>query len=204
MPTLIALNGSPVRKSSVDLLLEQVCAGYREAGGEAEQLYLNELWVKPCQACGVEPTSGYCIFHDDMDLVYQKLERADAAAVGSPIFFDAVSAQLKLVIDRCNCITPLVPREGGGETFRAKWARKRRGVFVTVSGPRQRQDMAERCVRGFMKWVGTKWEETIAFVHEDNVLGSVVREPALLERARDVGRRLATSAPLQPSEVSPS
>ena len=204
MPTLVALNGSPVRKSSLDLLLEQLCTGYREAGGQAEQLYLNELWVKPCQACGVEPTSGYCIFHDDMDLVYHKLEGADAVAVGSPIFFDAVSAQLKLVIDRCNCITPLVPREGGGEMFRAKWARTRRGVFVTVSGPRQRHDMAERCVRGFMKWVGTKWEETIAFVHEDNELGSVIRDLALLERAREVGRRLATSAPLEPAGVDPA
>ena len=204
MPNLLALNGSPVRKSSVDLLLDQVCAGYREAGGEAEPIYLNDLWVKPCQACGVEPTSGYCIFHDDMDLVYQKLERADAVAVGSPIFFDAVSAQLKLVIDRCNCITPLVPREGGGEMFRAKWARTRRGVFVTVSGPRQRYDMAERCVRGFMKWVGTKWEETLVFAHEDNELGSVVREPELLERAREVGRRLATSGPLEPSSTGPA
>ena len=204
MAYLVALNGSPVRKSSVDLLLDQVCAGYREAGGEAEQLYLNDLWVKPCQACGPEPTSGYCIFHDDMDLVYQNLERADAVAVGSPIFFDAVSAQLKLVIDRCNCVTPLVPRAGGGETFRAKWERARRGVFVTVSGPRQRHDMAERCVRGFMKWVGTKWEETLAFVHEDNELGSVIRDPGLLERAREVGRRLGKSAPLEPAGTGPA
>ena len=95
MPYLVALNGSPIRKSSVDLLLEQVCAGYREAGGEAEQVYLNDLWVKPCQACGPEPTSGYCIFHDDMDLVYQKPERAHAVAVGTLIYFDAVSAQLR-------------------------------------------------------------------------------------------------------------
>jgi hypothetical protein len=202
VPLLVALNGSPLKRSSVDLLLEQLCAGFREAGGEAEQVYLNDLWVKPCQACGPEPTTGYCIFHDDMDLVYQKLERAHAVAVGTPIYFDAVSAQLKLVIDRCNCVTPLVRLEGGGEGFRAKWERSRRGVFVTACGPRQRHDMAERCVRGFMKWVGTRWEETIAFVHEDNQLGSVTRDPELLARAREVGRRLVSSPPLAPTPAA--
>jgi multimeric flavodoxin WrbA len=194
---LLALNGSPVRGSSIDLLLEQVCLGFREAGGEAEQIHCNELWVKPCQSCGPEPTTGFCIFHDDMDLVYQGLERAHAIVVGSPIYFDAVSAQLKLVIDRCNCITMLV-REGGGETFRPRFARTRRGAFITTSGPRQRYDMAERCVRGFLKWVGAKWEETLAFVHADNAVGSVAGDPELMARARALGRRLAESPPLVP------
>jgi hypothetical protein len=64
--------------------------------------------------------------------------------------------------------------------------------------------MAERCVRGFMKWIGTKWEETLVFAHQDNEPGSVVREPGLLERAREVGRRLATSPPLEPSGSNPA
>jgi hypothetical protein len=62
--------------------------------------------------------------------------------------------------------------------------------------------MAERCVRGFMKWVGTRWEETIAFVHEDNQLGSVTRDPELLARAREVGRRLGKSPPLEPARLA--
>lgn len=197
MRSLVALNGSPLRGSSVDLLLDRLCEGFRAAGGAAEQIYCDRLWIKPCQACGPEPTTGYCVFHDDMDLVYQKLEAAHAVAVGSPIYFDSVSAQLKLVIDRCNCVTPLVNLPGGGQGFRPKWARTRRGVFVTACGPRQRYDMAERCVRGFMKWVGVKWEESIAFVHDDNRLGSVAGNVELLDLARAVGARLAESAPLE-------
>jgi hypothetical protein len=201
-PYLVALNGSPVRGSSVELLLAALAGGFREAGGEAEQVFCNALWVKPCQACGPEPTQGYCIFHDDMDLVYAKLERAHAIAVGSPIYFDAVSAQLKLVMDRCNCVTPLVRRPEGGWTFRPKWARSRRGVFVTACNPRQRHDMAERSVRGFLKWVGARWEETLAFPHEDNDPGSVARHPEVLARAHAVGRRLASSPPLSPEAAA--
>lgn len=185
-----------MRGSNLDLLLEALCGGYRTAGGEAAQIYCNDLIVKPCQACGPEPTTGYCVFHDDMDLVYQALERADAVAVGSPIYFDSVSAQLKLVIDRCNCITPLVRQPDGTGTFRPLWKRTRRGVFLTVAGPRQRFDMAERCVRGFMKWVGVKWEETLAYTHHDVDLGQVTNDPSWLESARAIGERLATSPPL--------
>ena len=194
MRSLITLNDGPLKGSSLDLLLEQVCAGFREAKSEAEQVYCNQLWIKPCQSCGPEPTTGYCIFHDDMDLIYEKLERAHAVVVGSPIYFDSVSAQLKLVIDRCNCITMLM-RDG---SFRPRWERTRRAAFVVTSGPRQRFDMAERCVRGFLKWVGAKWEETLAFVHEDNDLGTAAGDAALLERARNLGKRLAQSPPLVP------
>ena len=67
-----------------------------------------ELAVKPCIACGANATTGYCIFHDDMDPLYAAMERAHAVVVGSPVHFDTVSAPLKLVIDRCNCVTPLV------------------------------------------------------------------------------------------------
>lgn len=193
---LVALNGSPVRGSSVDLLLQAACTGAEAAGGRALLVYCNELTVKPCQACGPEPTPDYCIFHDDMDPIYAALEAAHAIVVGTPIYFDAVSAQLKLVMDRCNCVTPLV-RVPGGYDFRPKWRRTRRGVFVVVCGERQRWDMAERSVRGFLKWVGARWEETLAWSHADNDTGSVASDPELLARARGIGRHLITSPPLE-------
>jgi hypothetical protein len=133
-----------------------------------------------------------------MDRVFERLERAHAVAVGSPVYFDTVSAQLKLVMDRCNCVTPLVLLPEGGDTFRPKWARTRRGVFVTACGKHQRYDLAERSVRGFLKWVGAKWEETLAWAHEDVELGSVARESDLLARARALGARLIESDPLAP------
>jgi multimeric flavodoxin WrbA len=193
---LVALNGSPLRGSSVDRLLEAAGEGARAAGGAFEHLRCAELNVKPCQACGPEPTSGYCVFHDDMDRVYDALERAHAVLVGSPVYFDTVSAQLKLVMDRCNCVTPLVRLPGGGEDFRPKWARARRAAFVTACGKHQRYEHAERPVRGFLKWVGAKWEETLAWQHDDSEKGSVAASPGTLEKARALGRRLIESDPL--------
>jgi len=195
--SLVALNGSPVRGSSVDLLLQAICAGADEAGGTSQHIYCNELHVKPCQACGPEPTSGYCIFHDDMDPIYAALESAHAVAVGSPVYFDGVSAQLKLVMDRCNCVTPLVRLPGGGLGFRPRWARTRRGVFVTACSLSHPHELAERSVRGFFKWIGAQWEETLLWRHDDADPGSVTARPDLIAHARAVGRRLIEAAPLE-------
>ena len=105
---LVALDGSPLEGSSVHRMLSAVCAGAREVGGEAVHVRAHGRVIQPCIACGPDATPGYCVLRDDMDEVYALLERAHAVVVGSPVYFDTVSGPLKLLIDRCNCITPLV------------------------------------------------------------------------------------------------
>jgi len=195
---LLALDGSALEGSSVHRLLVAACDGALEAGGEAVHVRAYALSIKPCVACGPDATPGYCIFHDDMDRVYALLERAHAVVVGSPIYFDTVSGPLKLLIDRCNCITPLVTLPDGSQDCVPKWARSRRAAFVTACSTDHRYDLAERSVRGFLKWVGAKWEETIAWQHADNDLGTAPAE--LIARARALGRRLIESAPVTPAE----
>jgi NAD(P)H-dependent FMN reductase len=196
--TLVSLNGSPVAGSSVDRMLAAVEAGADSAGGRIERFDCAALAVRACVACGPDATTGFCVFHDDMDRIYAALRDAHAIAVGSPVYFDGVSAQLKLVMDRCNCITPLVTLPEGGQGFRALWPRTRRGVFVTACSAAHPHELAERSVRGFLKWVGAKWEETLAYRHLDNEAGSVAAHPDLLDRARAIGRRLIESPPLVP------
>ena len=197
--TLVVLNGSPVRGSSIDLMIAAMIEGAEAAGGRATHFRCHELAVRPCEACGPDATTGYCIFNDAMDEVYAALESAHAIAVASPIYFDTVSAQLKLVIDRCNCITPLVTLPSGVQDFVPKWQRTRRSVFITSHSAAHRYDLAEHTVRGFLKWVGAKWEETLVYAHSDNQVGSVATQTAVLEHARATGQRLIASTPLPPA-----
>jgi hypothetical protein len=99
-------------------------------------------------ACGPDATPGYCIFHDDMDRVYALLERAHAVVVGSPVYFDSVSGPLKLLMDRCNCLTPLVTLADGSQDFVPKWPRTRRGAFVTSCSSKHRYDRISQMDRG--------------------------------------------------------
>jgi NAD(P)H-dependent FMN reductase len=190
------INGSPLADSSVSRMLAALAEGARAGGATTEAFDCYALSVKPCVACGPDATSGWCIYHDDMDPVYAALERAQAVVVGSPVYFDTVSAPLKLVIDRCNCITPLVRLPDGSTDIVVKWPRTRRGVFVTACSSNHTHEYAERTVRGWFKWVGAKWQESIVWRHADDERGSVPAD--LVEYARLVGRQLAQSPPLAP------
>jgi multimeric flavodoxin WrbA len=84
--------GSPNKNGNVDLLVSQVLKGARNKGTKTLKIYVNDLNVKPCQSCGVDPYPKYCLFDDDMKLIYDALESCDVIVLGSPAYFDTVSA----------------------------------------------------------------------------------------------------------------
>lgn len=197
---VLILNGSPLADSSVSRMLDALADGVREAGAEPMLVRCHELHVKPCMSCGPDATEGWCIFHDDMDPIYEAIVRAHAVVAGSPIYFDSVSAPLKAVIDRTNCMTPLVRLADGRTDLVAKLARTRRAAFVTSCSAEGRHVTAERVVRGFFKWIGARWERSLVWINADDSHGSVDR--GTLDEARALGRHLAQSAPLEPEVLA--
>lgn len=121
--------GSPNKKGNVDLLVSQVLKGASGQGAKTCKIYLNDLHIKPCQSCGVDPYPKYCFFDDDMKLIYDALESYDVIVLGSPVYFDTVSAQVKLMIDRSNCLTPYVKRPNGTFGFERRLKKRKRGFL---------------------------------------------------------------------------
>jgi multimeric flavodoxin WrbA len=197
---VVALSGSPRPGSNVDGLVEAALEGAREAGAEGLHLRARDLRVLPCQACGPDPVpdGGDCLYHDDMDRVYEALRRATGVLVATPVFFSGPSAQLKAVIDRCNCITPAVVAEDGTTAFRRRWARTRRGGLLVVLGPTDTPEPTRLMAKGFLSWVGGRLLETLVVRHADLELGALARDPAWVGRARALGAALA-GPPLDPT-----
>lgn len=183
--------GSPVKDGNVDLLVSEVLKGAASRGAETHKLYLNDMRILACQSCGVDPTPKYCIYDDDMQLVYDALDTCDAIVLGTPVYFDTVSAQTKLMIDRCNCVRPYVMQPDGTFAFERRMKKKKLGVLVAVSGPEQRFDMLVSTIKGFFKWVKVELVESILYAHSDNETGGVKKNKRELERAFKVGARLA-------------
>ncbi len=198
-PFVVALSGSPRAGSNVDTLVDAALRGAQEAGAETLHLAARDLSLRMCQACGPDPVEdgGNCIFHDDMDRVYDALERATGVLVATPVFFSGVSAQLKAVIDRCNCVTPVVVGPDGAAVFRRRWARTRRGAAIIVLGPTDTPEPARLTARGFCSWTGGRLLETMVWRHADLEPGAVARDDAALTEAWALGARLA-GPPLDP------
>jgi multimeric flavodoxin WrbA len=191
MSKVCGIVGSPNKNGNVDLLVSQVLEGASSQGAETSKLYLNDMRIRPCQDCGVDPRPRYCLLDDDMEQVYAALDTCDAIVLGSPVYFDTVSAQTKLMIDRCNCLMPYVRREDGTYGFADRRIEKhKRGVFVTAAGTEQKFDTIRTTVGGFFLWANVGLVEMIAYAHDDVELGGVKQDEQWMQRAFEVGIRI--------------
>jgi multimeric flavodoxin WrbA len=183
--------GSPKKNGNVDLLVSQVLKGASSQGAKTQKIYLNDLRIKPCQSCGVDPYPKHCLFDDDMKVVYSALESCDAIVLGSPVYFDTVSAQTKLVIDRVNCLMPYVERPDGSFGFERRMKKRKAGVFVAVAGADQEFKTIQTTIKGFFTWANIELTETILYPHDDNELGAVKNHTESMNHALEVGIRIA-------------
>lgn len=183
--------GSPKKNGNVDLLVSQVLRGASSQGAETHKIYLNDMHIKPCQSCGVDPYPKYCLFDDGMKEVYALLESCDAVVLGSPVYFDTVSAQTKLMIDRCNCLMPYVKRPNGTFGFEKRMKKRKKGVFIAVADPDQEFNTIQATVKGFFNWTNIELVETILYPNESSELGSVKNNSEKMKEAFEIGVRIA-------------
>jgi multimeric flavodoxin WrbA len=101
--SIIALLGSPRKKSNSTILAQKIIDGAQSAGAKVNSFYLHKMNIKPCTACDTCKKSDdrFCVIKDDMQKLYPKIIAADGLIVASPIYFFTVSAQMKLFMDRC-------------------------------------------------------------------------------------------------------
>jgi multimeric flavodoxin WrbA len=195
---LLVISGSPTAESSTDLLLKAASDSIVEAMGDASPvevsfIKLNSLQFIPCQACGKAPHEEWCVFHDDISPVLDQLAECDCLLVGTPIYFDSVSAQLKLLMDRCNCFRPAdfdgVDPE---HDFIRRIKSKRPGGMILVGGEQGWFEGARRAIAGFFIWIEVTNEGVVTYQSKDfHRVGEVADSPSTLDEARVLGKKLA-------------
>ncbi len=98
---IVGFVGSPRKGGNTEILVKEVLKGANESGAETEIVNLNNLDIKPCQACmHCKSNNGECATDDDMQAIYNQLKESDAVVIGSPIYMWQMSAQTKLFTDR--------------------------------------------------------------------------------------------------------
>lgn len=100
---IVGFCGSPRKGGNTDVVLSEFLRGAESAGATVEKIYLNDLNLRPCQACDCCKTEGAytgCVLPDDMSALYDKLIASDGFMVGCPVYCFGPSAQAKTFIDR--------------------------------------------------------------------------------------------------------
>lgn len=185
---VIGICGSPRRGGNSELLLDKALKGAASGGATTEKIAIAEIRMSPCIACGGCDTTGECVLEDGMRPLYDRIMRADAVIVSSPIHFGSVTAQLKALIDRFQCVW--VTRHILKRAVRD--GKAARGVFLcTAASDRQAFfDNARMVVKNFFAVLDIEYcgELFCTFLERKGEIAS--RSSALAEAYR-IGKRIA-------------
>lgn len=98
---LLALIGSPRKKSNTDILVDRVLNGAEDGGHSTEKIYLYTYEISPCIDCRkCKKGDGVCAIKDDMHKIYPLINEAGGIVFGTPNYWYGPTAKMKLLIDR--------------------------------------------------------------------------------------------------------
>ena len=98
---IVIVNGS-ARKGNTLTAIQAFAEGVAEKN-EIEIIAPEKLNVAPCKGCGVCQCSKGCVDQDDTNPTIDKIVAADVIVFATPVYWWGMSAQLKLIIDKCYC-----------------------------------------------------------------------------------------------------
>ncbi len=184
---VLGIMGSPRIKGNSDLLLDEALKGAQSQGAEVEKIVVDKLNIAPCKEYYGCLKDGNCVIRDDMDDLYLKILESDAIIVASPIFFYTVSAQLMLLISRCQAL----------------WARKyvlksmdiplKKGVFIAVGATKGEKlfDGPKLTMKYFFQAINADYSEELLIRGVDK-RGEIQDHPTALADACVIGEKLVT------------
>lgn len=158
------------------------------AGHDVTKFNLNELNIKPCQDCGGCEGTGVCVWKDDMTMIAEAIRQSERFILASPVFFFALSAQAKTMIDRCQafwCEKYLLKRpipEGSNG---------RKGLLLLVGGMKKEVGIqcGEATAKAFFRTISVPEHETVSFLGIDKK-GAICGHPTAFNDVYLAGRRL--------------
>lgn len=130
---VLGILGSPRVGGNSDILLDQALAGAQEAGAEVEKIFLCQKKISGCLACEKCNETGVCAIKDDMPGIHQEILEADALIHSVPVYFWAMTAQMKAYLDRWCAFFDAEWR--WHKAYRPKMKGKRIGLITVCGDP---------------------------------------------------------------------
>ncbi len=130
MKRVLALMGSPRKGKNSDVHLDCLLDGMREDELEINKIYLRDKKINHCTGCDYCGKAGACVSGDDMDEVYDEIDKSDVIIVSAPVYFNSVNGMTKNMIDRCQKYWSL--KYSLNEKY--KNTEDRIGIFLSTGG----------------------------------------------------------------------
>lgn len=190
MINVLAIYGSHRRGQNSDMLVDKIIEGIGRDGVNIKKIYASAPDIKSCTACEGCYKLGQCVIKDEMQQVYQEIDRADIVISSSPVYFHTVTADMKKLIDRCQAVWASKYKTGSTIISR----KKRIGYIVCTAGePEEKSyfDCTVKVFELFYKCINTELIGSLLVADVDNQ--HVKYRKYVLSKAFETGRQLRGS-----------
>ena len=186
---ITAIYGSPRRQGNTSRLLKSAVAGVRSAGASVNEIVLRDLKLSPCLEIYACRKAGSCAIKDDFQFLSAALLEADATILASPIFFYAVSAHTKIMMDRCQSLW--VKKYWLDKQPLGRSENPKPGLFLAVGASRGPQLFAgaKMSVKYFFDTLDTSLWRSLTCQGLDGA-DEILEHPEYLEEAHQAGVEL--------------
>jgi len=192
---VVALCASPRKGGNTDTLLDEAMRGAGDAGAMGEKLRLLKYKIRGCNGCWrcrEEDYDRLCAQKDDLSLIFDKFEQADAIIFGFPIYTERECAQAATFLDRIHCFRMPRPKLKPG----------RRGMIIGTWGL-PHTEAYDKIMDRIMKLFQMTNIEVVEAISATGFVGAlrgfddrrraiIRRFPHEMEKAYQAGRSLVT------------
>jgi multimeric flavodoxin WrbA len=181
---LLVVLGSPRRNGNSATLAGEAMRGARENDATVQCHHLNEMDIRPCQACEYcrSECAETCCQNDDMQILYPEVRAADAILIAGPVYWFSICAQTKLFMDRLYAF-------GNEEGYGLRG--KRIAIILTYGDADAFKSGAVNALRSFQDSFGYIGAEIVGMVYGSASQPGEIRENVeLMSKAVEMGRRL--------------
>lgn len=99
---ILVISSSLRQGGNSEQLADAFIKGAKEKGHHVEKITLANKDIRFCKGCLFCQQSKPCIIQDDVNMIIDRMQCVDSIVFASPIYFYAMSGQLKTVLDRTN------------------------------------------------------------------------------------------------------
>jgi len=184
---ITAIYGSPRINGNTDLLMQAFLKGVREAGAEAQELFLRDFIFSPCIDCGGCNATGVCVLRDGMDEIYPHLIASDVIVLAAPVFFYGLNALAKAMVDRTQCFWARKYLLGRG--LRHERGCEGRGILLSVGGSKGQKnfDGILLTAKYFFDALDMPFTHNLVYGKIDTK-GAILEHPEACEQASKLGK----------------
>lgn len=139
MKKIIVVTSSPRKNGNSEILAQKFAEGAIAAGHDVQFVAVRDVDLKFCTGCLYCQTHDKCVLGDGMNRLYESFQSADALVFATPVYYYAVSGQLKTFLDRLN---PLYPREN-----------KFKDVYLLTTAADDDESAMDGAVKDIQGWI---------------------------------------------------